>query len=103
MGSLWAGMALPGVVAGQSLPSVEDYPQTTTITPAEGVAGFRRNRWPPSIGIAGHLASESLAALRRNPQSRARRATVGAAVPTSAVALPPEAAQEEARLSCAAA
>lgn len=51
MGSLWASMALPGVVAGQSLPSVEDYPQTTTITPAEGVAGFRRNHRQLYVGV----------------------------------------------------
>ena len=51
-------MALPGVVAGQSLPSVADYPQTATLTPAEG--------WPGSVGTGGRLASESVATFRRN-------------------------------------
>ncbi len=59
-------MALTGVVAGQSLPPVAGCLQTPP-HPHAGVADFRRNRWPPWIGISGQLPSESLAALRRNP------------------------------------
>src|SRR5713101_2718796 len=33
------------------------------------VAGFDRNRWPTSVGIGGHFASESVAALRRITQA----------------------------------
>jgi hypothetical protein len=32
------------------------------------VAGFDRNGWPTSVGTAGRIASESLAALRRITQ-----------------------------------
>jgi len=35
-----------------------------------GVAGFRRNGWPTSVGTGGRIASESVAGLARITQLR---------------------------------
>jgi hypothetical protein len=36
--------------------------------PSECPAGFRRNQWPPSVGISGRHQSEQVAGLARNTQ-----------------------------------
>jgi transposase len=66
MGSLWAGMALPGGVAGPSLPPVEDYPQTAPSAlgrggwlASESAAGLDWIQWLGSVGITGCIPSES--------------------------------------------
>src|SRR3954452_15332 len=58
-------MALPGGVAGLSLPQVDDCPQTASSAPV-GVAALRRNGWPAWTGFSGWFASESPAGFPRN-------------------------------------
>jgi hypothetical protein len=40
-------------------------PTTLPASPYQQVAAFVRIAWPPSVGISGRLASESVAAFRR--------------------------------------
>src|SRR5580693_826507 len=63
-------MALP-LGQGDSMPSLDDCPQTTPPTPSRA-DGLPWNRWLLCVGITGWIQSECPAALRRNAQSRVR-------------------------------
>jgi hypothetical protein len=52
------------------MPSLDDCPQTTPLTPSR-VAGLPRNRWLLCVGITGWFQSECQAALRRNAHNGA--------------------------------
>src|SRR3984885_377196 len=57
-------MALP-LAQGDSMPSLDDCPQTTPPNPSRA-AGLPRNWWLLCVGITGWLQLECPAALRRN-------------------------------------
>src|ERR1700691_2880311 len=59
-------MALP-LAQGDSMPSLDDCPQTTPPNPSRA-AGLPRNWWLLCVGITGCLQLECPAALRRNAQ-----------------------------------